>query len=87
MSVQINRDEWLSAMKDAGLHDEGDPESLTVMEFATLMGLKRTTAQRCLSGLVEAGKARQTKKRIMDSQQRAVIVTSYRLQQQRRRKD
>lgn len=79
MSTKINRDEWLSALKDAGLHDEGDPDSISVVEFAAMMHLKRATAQRCLYGLVEQGKAVKAKKRITDSQHRVVTVTSYRL--------
>ena len=79
MSVQINREEWLAALKDAGLHHDDDPNSLTVAEFADMMGLKRTSANRRLQQLVDVGKAATTKKRISDSQGRVVVVTAYRL--------
>ena len=79
-SSGITRDEWLNALREAGLHDEDDPGALTVMEFAALMGYKRTAAHRRLLLLVQAGKAKQTTKRMSDGQGRRLIVTAYRLQ-------
>jgi len=80
MSVSINRDEWLSALRDAGLYQEVDSDSLTVQEYADMMGLKRAKAQRQLLALVAAGKAARTHKRVIDSNGRQYVYTAFKLQ-------
>lgn len=82
----INRDEWLSALKDAGLHEDGDPNALTAKEFATMFGLKETTARHRLAALVAAGKATPTKKRSIDGRGHALVFVAYRLLPQRKGK-
>lgn len=79
-SSGINRDEWLKALNDAGLMEQGDPNALTVTEFAAMFDLKPTSAKRRLAILVESGRAKQTRKRIQDSSGRMVVVNAYRLE-------
>lgn len=80
MSTQIiSRDEWLSALKDAGLHDDSDPNAVTSTEFAALMGMSRSTAERKLKLLVKAGGATAVHKRITDTAGRSVQCSAYRL--------
>lgn len=82
----INRDEWLSALKDAGLEQVDDQRALTASEFASMMGLKLTTARHRLIALVGTGKATVTTKRAADSRGHIVFCTAYRLTPQRKGK-
>lgn len=61
----INRDAWLQALQAVGGDAlEDDPDALTAQEFADLMGMARSTAQKRLRELVEAGKAQLVTKRV-----------------------
>lgn len=75
----ITRDDWLRAMQEAGLVHETDDGALTVTEFAEMFNLKSSTARRRLEMLVEAKKARETRKQVEDAQGRKTIVLAYRL--------
>lgn len=79
MSTCINVAEWRKALADAGLDDECDPEAITASEFASMVGMKRSTAKSRLLALVDAGKATVTKKRFKDASGRSVTCTAYRL--------
>jgi hypothetical protein len=76
----ITRDDWLAALRDAGLHDDVDQDAVTVSEFAKMMGLRVAAAQSRLAGLVAAGKAVRTKKRVADSNGRPYVYTAFRLE-------
>jgi predicted ArsR family transcriptional regulator len=75
----INRDEWLSALKDAGLHQEDDQRAVTVSEFAAMIGMKDNAARRKLVALEKLGRAKKTSKRFADSAGRSIATTAYRL--------
>lgn len=62
----INRDEWLAALKDAGVPAdiEDDQSAVTSSEFGQMLGISHATAHRRLKALVEAGKAVRTTKRV-----------------------
>lgn len=79
MTGGITRDDWLKAMEDAGLVQETDQEALTVSEFAEMFELPDSTARARLDRLVEAGRAKETRKQVEDSQRRRTIVAAYRL--------
>lgn len=75
----ISREMWLSALSEVGISDESDPDAITIMDFAALMGLKRETARGRLGALVAAGKATRTKKRIQLQDGRSISAVAYRL--------
>lgn len=86
MSTQINRDEWLSALKDAGLVQANDPKAVTIREFGEMFGLKDNAARRRLVELERVGRAKKTAKRFTDSAGRLITTTAYRLLPQRKGK-
>lgn len=75
----ISRDDWLTALTDAGLHHENDELALTALEFAAMFGLTRSTAESQLSVLVAHGKATRTRKRLVNGYGRTVSYVAYRL--------
>ena len=75
--TRINRDEWLKALGEAERVD--DPEAVTVMEFATMLGFAREAASRRLQALVKAGKAEKVTKRCAISDGRLMSLSAYRL--------
>jgi hypothetical protein len=60
MSAGISRDEWLKALGET--IERPDPNAMTTMEFAAMLGIGRTAARAKLTKLVAAGKARPTTK-------------------------
>lgn len=84
MSTQINREEWLSALKDAGLEQVNDPHAVTIREFGVMFGLKDNSARRQLAALEKLGRATKTQKRFTDSVGRVITTTAYRLLPQRK---
>lgn len=58
--MTISRDSWLSALQQA--EDQGDPDALSVQEFAEMLGCKRFTAQARLNLMVEKQLAVRTHK-------------------------
>ena len=79
MSTAISRDEWLSALTEAGLNDQHDPDAVTVMEFAEMFGLDRQTADRRLKKLEALGKATKAKKRRAGPDGRMLWYVAYKL--------
>ena len=79
MSATISRDEWLSALTDAGLNDQHDPDAVTVNEFAEMFGLDRQTADRRLKKLEALGKATKAKKRSATPDGRMLWYVAYKL--------
>lgn len=78
--MSISREEWLTALNEAGFKDdEHDPESITVPEFAALMGMTRITAERRLKALVTVGKAKKAYKRVVRANGAPQTLPSYRL--------
>jgi hypothetical protein len=75
----INRDEWLKALGEAGVSFTDDQAALTLMEFAAMIGVPRTTAQYQLTKLVTAGKAVLTQKRGPNTAGRVITQRAYRL--------
>jgi predicted ArsR family transcriptional regulator len=79
--MTIDRDEWLAAVYEVcGLprHDDG---SITIREFAEMIGVKHTTAKVRMRRLVGEGRAVQTMRRITDVLGRSQYVPAYRLVQ------
>ena len=81
MSDGISRDEWLKALSEAGLPMENDESALTLLEFAELCNIPRTTAQGYLAKLVKAGKASPTWKMKATSSGAMIRHRAYRLVQ------
>lgn len=77
--TQINRDEWLKALADAGFSDEDDQAALSLREFAELVGLPESTAKYRLKHLVASGKARRTQKRGLSVQGKVCMLNAWRL--------
>lgn len=75
----INRDQWLGALRDAGMPHEDDQQAVTIRDFMTMLGLKREAARRRLDALVDAGKAVRTSKREARSNGSAHAAVAYRL--------
>ena len=83
MSTTITRDDWLNAIREAGIDDPvGDPDAVTAGEFAAMFGIDRNAAMRRLVQLVEAGKATRTTKRMTDVLGRSVSYPAYKLIQE-----
>ena len=74
----ITRDAWLTALNEVSGVD-ADPSSLTMREFAELLGITHGPAKRQMALLVQAGRATKTLKRIRRGDGQVVAVTSYRL--------
>lgn len=79
MSVHINRDEWLAALREAELPMDDDQEAVTAAEFAQMFGLTRLSAERRLARLAEMGKAIRTYKRARSKNGRMFSLIAYRL--------
>lgn len=80
MNSGINRDEWLKALNDAGLHDgTDDQDAVTAAEFGAMFGLPRLTAERRLRALEQAGKATRTRKVTRSVNGRSIPCVAYRL--------
>jgi hypothetical protein len=76
----ITRDEWLSALNEAGYHDEKhDPDAVTAPEFAALFGISRRAAECRLKRLVEIGQATRTFKRTTRMDGKPLTLPAYRL--------
>lgn len=81
----INRDEWMTALKEAGMPAATqDPNAITASEFATLIGLSKGTARARLQVLVEQGLAEQVTKRVADGHGRVQLIHAYRLKPKRK---
>lgn len=81
--MSINRDEWLQALTEAGYTDEHDEQAVTLMEFAAMFGICRTTAQCRLAALVAAGKASITHKWATNTRGARIQFRAYRLADRR----
>lgn len=77
--MNISRDEWLSALNEAGVSVEDDSEAVTVAEFCQLFSLRRQAGVSRLEALVAAGKATRTRKRAPTSEGKMVSYIAYRL--------
>ena len=75
----ITRDEWLTALREAGESDEDDRAAITCTEFMAMMGVDRQTARRRLEKLVAVGTAIRTTKRERATDGRVVRCIGYRL--------
>lgn len=77
----INRDAWLKAVEDAEAKSRElpDSDSLTVQEFAALIGMNRFAAMDRIRALVAMGKAEKTKKKIRRTDGVVITATAYRL--------
>lgn len=80
MTVHINRDDWLKALHDAGVHDDvDDQDAVTAIELSAMFGLSRIAAERRLKKLAATGKAMRSRKRVLTSDGRTVSCVAYRL--------
>jgi hypothetical protein len=80
MSVTINREEWLAAIREAGLNDDaGDQDALTTSEYADMFDLTTDRASKQLRALTKLGRAVRTFKRRMDASGRLTKCVAYRL--------
>lgn len=79
MSAQITRDEWLTALHEAGIDAEDDPSALTIMEFGAMFGLRRAASSSRLEKLAESGRAIKTRKRIVRPDGQSLWAVAYRL--------
>ena len=78
--TEINRDEWLAALAAIdSFPREHDPTSLTMPEFAQLVGLKTSAARDRMLKLLTAGKAERTTAYRADCGGRQQRVPAYRL--------
>jgi hypothetical protein len=78
--VGIDRDVWLKALADTGFDPaEDDQDALTLGEFATMFGMKTTTASGRLEQLVANGTATRTKKWTTNVRGHRLHLTAYRL--------
>ena len=77
----ITRDDWLSAIREATepLPSADDDESVTIADFATLLGVQRCQAGKRMRMLVHAGKATLTRKSIRRVDGGVIWVPAYRL--------
>lgn len=83
--MSINRDEWLKALAEAGYHEEHDEQAVTLMEFAAMFGIGRTTAQGRLAALIAAGKATPTHKWGTNVRGARIQFRAYRLVESKRK--
>ena len=80
MSTTINRDEWLAALTEAGVHSMvDDQDAVTVNEFAAMFGKPLGTARSQLISLEKAGKAIRTTKREKSAYGRWIWYVAYKL--------
>jgi hypothetical protein len=79
-AVTITRDDWQKAIEEvnATLLD-ADPSVVTLYEFADLMGVAYQTSRKRLFGLVKAGKAVQTTKRVRTHDGRIRTLVAFKL--------
>lgn len=70
----------------AAIEPETDQQALTVAEFAAMCGLKQTTAKERLRALVKTGRAKATKKVVLDVLGRRQVMGAYRLVQAKARR-
>jgi predicted transcriptional regulator len=75
----ITRDDWLNALKEATVPEPADEESLTIAEFAALLGVERAQASKRMRLLVKKGKAELTRRQIRRVDGGLIYVPSYRL--------
>lgn len=78
--MTIDRDAWLSAMREAEEADS-NPHAITAAEFADAFGIHHDTARERLNHLVKLGKATKTRKRITTASEQRVKVPAYLLKQ------
>lgn len=76
---RVDRDAWLTAIRDAQAADLPSSDALTVAELGALLGFKKEAAARRAQMLVAAGKAEKTTKRVMITDGQVRTVTAYRL--------
>lgn len=74
----INRDAWLTALNEVCAVDN-DPASLTMRDFAALLGIQIGAAKLRMARLVRAGKATKTVKHVCRSDGQVIVVPAYRL--------
>jgi hypothetical protein len=76
----ITRDDWLTAIEETHKDQaDRDPSLLSYAEFGALMQVCQGTAMRRLNGLVEAGRAIRTTKRMLTPDGRIRSVVAFRL--------
>ena len=76
----ITRDDWLQALKDATAPPPPeDLDTLTINEFAKIIGVQRAQASKRMQILVDAGKATVTRKAIRRVDGGVVYIPAYRL--------
>ena len=78
--MSITRDDWLTALNEAGYTvDVDDQSAVTIGEFAEMFQVTTSTAQSRLDALVKAGKATVTQKWGTTSYGRRVQYKAFRL--------
>lgn len=77
MSDTITRDAWIKALGDAAM--PADPDALTTMEIAKLVGISPKAANTYINRLIANGLARQTKKIMPTAGGYVRRVAAYRL--------
>ncbi len=79
-SVTISREDWLAATAEAtAAKADDDPGLLSYYEYAALLQVALGTAVKRLNGLVSAGRAIRTTKRMVTSDGRLRTVVAFRL--------
>jgi predicted ArsR family transcriptional regulator len=79
MSSGITRDDWLTALHEAGISCEHDDTATTIDEYAAMFHICRATARNQLDRLVETGVAVATHKRLPRRDGRVVSFRAYRI--------
>lgn len=78
--TQINRDEWLAAVKAANEAPLPETDTVTIVEFADLIGMERAQASKRMRGLVTTGLAQRAPKKLVRRADGGIIaVPAYRL--------
>lgn len=75
----ITRDEWLAALEAARPQPQHDPDVLTLIELAELLGVSRETARRKVNSLLAAGRVTTTTKAVLMTNGALRMATAYRL--------
>lgn len=75
----INRDDWLSALREADHADCPESDALTIAELGEILGAQRLATTNRVKRMIAAGTAVKTTKRIRRGDGAVITVTAYRL--------
>ena len=75
----MNREAWLSAVKDTAEPLTDDPDAMTAVEFAALYNIAENTARGRLRALLTSGRVEAVTKWVTYDSNRRVRTRAYRL--------